>query len=258
MPSTQAYRAPPLSLLITEPFRAAIDFCSAKFGQPPRFEGDGHPVIVYPGLGASAMATSQLRGYLKGCNLRVHDWGLGLNRGPEGDFDAWIAPLVERVRELHRESGRKVSLVGWSLGGIYAREVAKLCPEAVRQVITLATPFGSLGDANHAGTLLKLLGGDTSQLTPAVQERLRQRPPVPVTSIYSRQDGVVSWRGCIEPAGEFVENVQVDASHLGMPTHAEVLRVVGHRLAQPEGAWKPYRRRRAMLKPPTAPSRSRK
>jgi pimeloyl-ACP methyl ester carboxylesterase len=261
MPSSQAipsFRAPSLALLATEPLRALLDFCSSRLGQPPIFEGDGHPVMVYPGLGAGAMTTAQLRNYLKSCNFSVYDWELGVNRGPEGAFDDWLAPLVQRVRELHGQHGQRVSLVGWSLGGIYAREVAKRCPEAVRQVVTLATPFHSLGGANHAGTILKLLGGDTSQLTPEVEAQLRERPPVPTTSIYSKSDGVVCWRGCIEQPGPMVENVHVHASHLGMPTQAEALRVVADRLAQPEGSWRPYRRRRASLKPSTAPSRSRK
>jgi hypothetical protein len=141
---------------------------------------------------------------------------------------------------------------------VYARELAKSAPDCVRQVITLATPFGSLSGANHAGTIYKLLGGNTPQLTPEMQERLRARPPVPTTSIYSKSDGVVCWRGCLEQRGSEVENVAVDASHLGMPTHPEVLRIIADRLAQPEGTWRPYRRKRAALRPATAPSRSRK
>lgn len=247
MPSPQAltFRAPALGLLLTEPLRAMLDLFAAKASQPPPVAGDGHPVVVYPGLGAGAFTTSRLRSYLQDCNFAVHDWGRGVNTGPEGDIDAWIAPLVAHVRALHAETGRKVSLVGWSLGGIYAREVAKLCPEAVRQVVTLATPFGAMHDANHAGTIYRLLGGDTSQLTAELQARLRQCPPVPTTSIYSKSDGLVCWRGCLERAGPAVENVQVNASHLGMPTHGEVMRVVASRLAQPEGAWRPYRQRRA-------------
>jgi triacylglycerol esterase/lipase EstA (alpha/beta hydrolase family) len=222
-------------------------------------QGDGHPVILYPGLGAGALNISQLRGYLRGCNFDVRDWELGVNTGPQGVFDEWLASLVERVCEMRKRHGRKVSLVGWSLGGIYAREIAKCCPDSVRQVITLATPFSSLDDANHAGTIFKLLGGDTSQLTPELQQRLRQRPPVPTTSIYSKTDGVVCWRGCIEAAAPQVENIAVDASHIGMPTHPEVLRIVADRLALPEGKWKAYRRRRNALKASatTAPSRSR-
>lgn len=241
-PTLTAFRAPSLGLLATEPLRAAFDFFLGKLGQPPRVEGDGHPVIVYPGLGAGALATSQLRGYLRACSFEVQDWGLGVNRGPEGAMDEWLAKLVERVRELQAAHGRKVSLVGWSLGGVYAREVAKQAPGAVRQVITLATPFASLAGGSHAGTLFKLMGGNTAHLTPQLQALLRVRPPVPVTSIYSKSDGLVSWRGCLEQPGPQAENVEVHASHLGMPTHAEVLRVVADRLAQPEGNWQPYRR----------------
>jgi hypothetical protein len=247
MPISPALRfpAPSLALLIAEPFRALLDICTSPGGRPPRLQGDGHPVIVYPGLGASSLATSQLRQHLKYCNFAVHDWEMGLNRGPEGDLAQWLEPLVDRVRALHAQHQRKVSVVGWSLGGIYAREVAKKAPECVRQVITLATPFSSLGDGNHAGTLLRFLGGNTFGLTPELQAHLRERPPVPTTSIYSKSDGVVSWRGCLQPTAADVENIAVHASHMGMASHPEVLRVVADRLAQPEGQWLPLRKRRA-------------
>jgi pimeloyl-ACP methyl ester carboxylesterase len=263
MPSSQAaaFRAPSLALLATEPLRALLDFCAAKVGSLAPVQGDGHPVVVYPGLGAGALTTSQLRSHLKSCNFEVHDWDLGVNTGPDGVLHEWLPGLAERVCALHAKYERKVSLVGWSLGGIYAREIAKCCPDAVRQVITLATPHNALGDANHAGTIFKFLGGDTSQLTPELQQRLSERPPVPVTSIYSKSDGLVCWRGCLEQSAPDAENIAVHASHLGMPTHPDVLRIVANRLAQPEGRWRPYRRRRAGLKPTppsTAPSRSRK
>jgi alpha-beta hydrolase superfamily lysophospholipase len=250
-----AFRAPPLSLLATEPMRAALDFLAAKLGRPAAVAGDGHPVIVYPGLAGGALTTAHLRNYLKECGFTVYDWELGVNTGPQGPFDDWLGTLVHRVRELHARHGRKASLVGWSLGGVYAREVAKCAPDAVRQVVTLGTPFGSMQGANHAGTIYKLLGGDTSQLTPEMQARLRMRPPVPTTSIFSRSDGVVCWRGCLEQRARDVENVEVNASHLGMGTHPEVLRIVADRLAQREGRWRHYRRR-APLRASTAPSRS--
>ena len=256
-PALSPFQAPSLALLAAEPMRALFDFFSAKLGQPDLVDGDGHPVIVYPGLGAGAHNTTQLRSHLKNCNFAAHDWDLGVNTGPEADFDGWLAPLVERVEALHAQGGQRVSLVGWSLGGIYAREIAKQAPHAVRQVVTLATPHSSLGGANHAGTILKMLGGDTSRLTPALEARLRQRPPVPTTSIYSKSDGLVSWRGCLEKPARDVENVEVEASHLGMTSHPDVLRVVANRLAQPEGAWRPYQPRTiARLRAATVPSRS--
>ena len=229
--SSAALRAPSLSLLATEPLRAALDFISGKVGGKPSAVGDGHAVVVYPGLGGGALTTSHLRKFLRQSGFDAHDWQGGINTGPEGDLDEWLGMHVERVRALRAASGRPVSLVGWSLGGVYAREVAKLCAPAVRRVITLGTPFGAMRDANHAGTIFKLLGGDTSQLTPELAARLRERPPVPTTSVYSKADGVVCWQGCLEQEAEGVENVEVSASHLGMGVHPEVLRVVASRLS---------------------------
>ena len=244
-PSATSFQAPSLALLATEPLRAFLDHISARLGQAQLVEGDGHPVVVYPGLGAGAYSTAQLRSHLEKCKLQAHDWELGVNTGPEGDFDDWLDPLAARVAALHAAHGRRVSLVGWSLGGVYAREIAKRAPQAVRQVVTLATPFNAMGDANHAGTIFKLLGGDTSRLTAELQQRLRQRPPVPTTSIYSESDGLVCWRGCLEKPGPDVENIAVNASHLGMTSHPDVLRIVAERLAQPEGKWRAFGRRRA-------------
>ena len=239
-----AFTAPPLTLLVTEPIRALLDLFAAKLGRNASDVGDGHPVIVYPGLGAGAITTVHLRHFLRDCGFEAHDWEGGMNTGPDGPIDTWLSQYVDRVRELHRTTGRKVSLVGWSLGGVYAREIAKLCPEAVRQVVTLGTPFGSMRDANHAGTIYRLLGGDTSQLTPELEARLRECPPVPTTSVYSKADGVVCWRGCLQKHSTFSENIEVKASHLGMGVHAEVLRIVANRLAQPEGQWRPFKRAR--------------
>jgi len=202
---------------------------------------------VYPGLGGGTLATSHLRSYLKDCGFTVHDWDGGVNTGPDGVFDDWLQPLAERVRELHARDGRKVSLVGWSLGGIYAREIARCCPESVRQVITLGTPFAALANGNHAGTVFKLLNREKAHLPPDLEARIRECPPVPTTSIYSKTDGIVSWRGCIQKRTAISESVEVAASHLGMVTHPQVLRVVADRLAQPEGRWRPFNR-------PSAPS----
>lgn len=245
MDSTQTYfaslHAPPLSLLATEPLRALFDYCAARLNGPALPLGDGHPVVVYPGLGGGALTTAHLRRFLTESGFTVHDWEGGINTGPGGAFDDWLGGMAQRARDLHREHGRKASLIGWSLGGVYAREIAKRCPECVRQVITLGTPFGSLGAGNHAGAVYKLLNRDRSQLTPELQARLRECPPVPTTSIYSKTDGIVSWRGCIEKATGHSESVEVAASHLGMGTHPEVLRIVANRLAQPEGQWRALR-----------------
>jgi hypothetical protein len=124
----------------------------------------------------------------------------------------------------------------------------------VRQVITLGTPFASMKGATHAETVYRLLNRGTSQLTPQMQERLRECPPVPTTSVYSKSDGVVCWQGCVEKTSRSSESVEVGASHLGMVTHPQVLRIVADRLAQPEGRW----RKLGALRRPKSPARSRK
>jgi hypothetical protein len=240
---TATHSAPSLALLAAEPLRALFDFCASKAGPRPVSVGDGHPVVVYPGLGAGALTTAHLRSHLRESGFAVHDWGAGVNTGPDGHLDTWLATHIERVRELHARDGRKVSLVGWSLGGIYAREIARRCPDAVRQVITLATPFAAVVQGNHAGTAFMLLNGKRAELPDGIEARLRAPLPVPTTSVYSRSDGIVSWRGCIGKRGACTESVEVSASHLGMVSHPEVLDVIVDRLAQPEGTWKAYRRR---------------
>ncbi|AMO25220.1 hypothetical protein UC35_02740 [Ramlibacter tataouinensis] len=229
-----------MSLLAAEPLRALFDYTAARVGPRADVVGDGHPVVVYPGLGAGALTTAHLRRYLKDSGFTVHDWGGGVNTGPEGSFDEWLLRLEERLERLHARHQRKVSLIGWSLGGVYARELAKRRPEMVRQVITLATPFAALAQGNHAGTVFKLLNHDKAQLEPHVEARIRECPPVPTTSIYSRSDGIVSWRGCLERRTLRSESVEVHASHLGIVSHPQVLRIIADRLAQPEGSWQPH------------------
>lgn len=237
------FQAPPLSLLAMEPVRALFDFAASKFSARAEAVGDGHSVVVFPGLGGAPFTTGHLRRFLGDAGFDAHCWGRGVNTGPEGDFDLWLEPLEADVRRRHAESGRKVSLVGWSLGGIYARELAKRAPDCVRQVITLGTPFAAMRGATRAEGLYKLLNGNAAPLTDTLEARLRSAPPVPTTSIYSKSDGVVSWRGCIEQRTQWAESLEVGASHLGMVTHPEVLRLVVDRLAQPEGRWRPLRRR---------------
>ena len=247
MPSRQtlpsSLQAPSLALLFAEPLRAILDAFGSHVAAHPERIGDGHPVIVYPGLGAGSMNTSQLRNFLHHAGFNAADWGAGVNIGHEGDFDDWLDGLAANVLAVQaRNEGRKVSLIGWSLGGIFAREIAKRVPDAVRSVITLATPFSALRDASHAGAVYRLFNGDPERLSAGIVRRLVAAPPVPTTSIYSKSDGIVCWRGCIEKRSPTTESVEVDASHLGIINHPDALRIVANRLAQPEGHWKPLKR----------------
>jgi pimeloyl-ACP methyl ester carboxylesterase len=127
------------------------------------------------------------------------------------------------------------------MGGLYARELARRFPADVRQVITLGSPFRNLSATNVSFLIQWFLNGRPSYNTAEFQERLRAPLSMPTTSIYSRSDGVVSWRSCVEEEGPLRENVEVLGSHIGMGYNPAVLQVIANRLAQPEGAWRPYK-----------------
>ena len=200
--------------------------------------GDGHPVLVLPGLVASDMSTDMLRRYLSERGYDVHGWGLGRNLGPRpGVEDA----MHKRIEELHERDGRKVSLVGWSLGGVYARMLANRMPERVRSVITLGSPFVGSPRATNAWRLYEGVSGQRAE-DPSRLGHVQRTPPVPTTSIFSRTDGIVAWRTSVEQPGPTTESIEVLGSHIGLGAHAAVLYAVADRLAQPEGKWKPFKR----------------
>lgn len=203
--------------------------------------GDGHPVLVLPGFTASDASTAALRWYLNDRGYEAFGWNLGRNLG----LRAGIEPrMLRRLRNLHWRYGRKVSLIGWSLGGIYARELARQHPEQVRQVITLGTPFNLSNKANHAWRLYERLSGETVDSQQDLLELLRAPLPVPTTAVYSRSDGVVAWQSCLEDEDrKQTENIEVPSSHCGFGHNPVALYVIADRLAQPEGDWQPFDRR---------------
>ncbi|MFT3778047.1 MAG: alpha/beta hydrolase [Ottowia sp.] len=202
--------------------------------------GDGHPVLVLPGLLASDTSTRPLRNYLKKQGYEPHGWNLGRNLGPRAGIESG---MVRRLHELsERHGGRKVSLVGWSLGGVYARLLTKHYPQLVRSVITLGSPLRGHIYCTNAWQVYELVSGQASD-DPQRMSHATDVPQVPTTSIYSRSDGVVAWRSSLTRTGPRSENIEVRASHLGLGVHPAVLYAVADRLSQPEGEWKPFDRR---------------
>ena len=201
-------------------------------------EGDGHAVIVYPGLVASDLSTLPLRTFLRQRGFDAHGWELKRNYGPRAGV---LEQSIERVLALRNASGRPVSLVGWSLGGVYAREIAKLLPKDVRCVVTLGTPFTGTPRATNAWRIYQLASGhklDDAELLAQV----RAAPPVPTTSIYSRTDGVVAWQCSYQEPGAMAENIELSASHIGMGLNPAAWYAIADRLSQPEGKWQPFHR----------------
>ena len=234
--------APPSRLLLLAEGRALWEAGASVALWPllqlaPR--GDGHPVLVLPGLIASDLSTRLLRRYLESRGHDAHGWGLGRNLGPrEGIEDG----MMRKLESLSETSGGKVSLVGWSLGGVYARLLASHRPDLVRCVVTMGSPFTGTARATNAWRVYEGLSGQSSE-DPRRMEHVQPTPSVPTTSIFSRTDGVVAWRCSIEESGPQSENIEVIGSHLGLGAHPAVLYALADRLAQPEGQWKPFDRR---------------
>lgn len=229
------------SLVELSAFGAALPFLK----RAP--SGDGHPVMVLPGFLASDMSTKPIRSFLKRKGYQSHGWKLGRNLGTHivGGEQVLSDKLINRVIELSVIHDAKVSLVGWSLGGILARELARIIPDCVRQVITLGSPFnGPHGSSPAAEGLFELINGKVAQSNPEVLQQMFVPPPVPSSALYSKTDGVAHWQACInhqiEPHHQ-AENIQVRGSHTGLGHNPQVVWIIANRLAQAESNWQPYK-----------------
>lgn len=244
MSSVQSAIAPPPKWLAwVEGHRATAEFSSLALAAPylgfaPR--GDGHPVMVLPGFVTTDASTWMLRRFLTHLGYDVHAWKLGRNVGPKC-IGARGEILERRLEEIREETGRTASLVGWSLGGIMARELARAEPGSVRQVITLGSPFTGNPHATNVSQLYEQISGEKVDDLKLMERRGRP-PPVPSTAIWSKTDGIVAWRNCIEPASPTTDNVEVRGSHFGLVVNPAVMFAIADRLAQPEGRWTPFTR----------------
>jgi pimeloyl-ACP methyl ester carboxylesterase len=241
--STSKLSSPSLGLLVTEPLRGALEYGRMHLMRRDHLPtGDGHAVVLFPGLGTDRRFMSPLKDHCQQLGYACYDWTRGFNFGPEGDVEYWLTELAAEVRNLIRGHQQSVSLIGWSLGGIYAREIAKVLTKRIRQVITLGSPFAGI-DATRATWLYRLVNGSGVPARKAFAQALKSPPPVPTSSIYSRSDGVVAWKSCREVSGPRAENIEVVSSHLGLVCHPTVFTVIADRLAQRPGQWSPWRDR---------------
>lgn len=204
--------------------------------------GDGQHVLVLPGLMAGDPTTALLRNYLASLGYHPHGWGVGRNIGPTRQIVDAMRGKVEELTEVHGP----ISIIGWSLGGLYARQLGRAYPEQVRQVITLASPFRLIHREDTLATLVfdryRHLHVGADELDLPEQEHLRDPMPIPTTAIYSRSDGIVPWQACLNELYGTAENIEVKASHIGMGHHPAALWAIADRLALPLGTqnWRPF------------------
>ena len=239
---------PPVRWLLTEPARSALDLAglaltAAWLARSPH--GDGHAVLVLPGLLVGDMSTMVLRRFLRGLGYDVQRWELGRNVGPTAEVVARLPSALERLAER----AGPVSVIGWSLGGVYARGLAHRHPDLVRQIITLGSPF-AIRDGRQSRAHRAFEFERRAHQYPVPFDipapRLSEPVPVPSTAVYSRRDGIVDWRACIDPAGALRQNIEVRCSHLGFGHDAATLWVVADRLALATGQWVPFTPPRAL------------
>lgn len=205
--------------------------------------GDGHPVMVIPGFMSSDSFTQSLRRALALLGYDVYPWNQGTNQGLR---DSTCEDLEQRVKEIAHITGRKVSLIGHSLGGIYVRAIAHRQAQYVRQIITLGSPFNASFESQGAETKGGALARAYERMNAGAENDILPRsdmmcfpPPLPSTSVYSRSDGIIGWQHCLDIASEITENIRVPGSHTAMAHNPLVLYVIAHRLAQPENDWRP-------------------
>jgi pimeloyl-ACP methyl ester carboxylesterase len=241
-PATDTWRPPGLGLLLAEA-RGIFEFNASLLLSPllmraPR--GDGHPVLTLPGFLASDLSMAPMRRYLTALGYDAYAWKMGRN---VGGFARMRAALRDRLAEIHDTTGRKVSVVGWSLGGVYARDLALQAPELVRYVVTLGSPFAGNVRATNATRLYEAMSGEAVEDNSELRKAIAGDLPVPTSSIYSRTDGIVNWRTCRLRPSEIAENIEVHlASHVGLGVNAAALWATADRLAQAEGQFTQFDR----------------
>ena len=234
-PAPDRLRPPGLGLLLAE-MRGIFELNASLLLSPLLMrapKGDGHPVLTLPGFLGTDLSMAPMRRYLKELGYDAYAWKMGRN---VGGLSRMRAALRDRLTEVHAGTGRKVSIVGWSLGGVYARDLALQAPELVRSVVTLGSPFANDVRATNATRLYEALSGEAVEYDSELRKAIAGDLPVPATSIYSRTDGIVNWRTCLLHPSDTAENIEVHlASHTGLGVNAAALWAVADRLAQAEG-----------------------
>jgi hypothetical protein len=191
--------------------------------------GNGEPVMVLPGLAASDVSTLVMRKYLAWLGYDVHGWNLGRNTGYVSDL---LPKVSDQIGRHYARTNTKISLIGWSLGGVLSREMARDQPALIRQIITLGSPVVGGPKYTSFGRLYESRGANLDDIEARIAAREKQPISVPITSIYSKRDGIVGWQASIDKHNLQADHIEVKATHLGLGISPEVFKVLARKLAQ--------------------------
>ena len=240
--SSATIRRPSKFLIPFETPRALSEYALLNMSRPllrlsPK--GDGHSVLVCPGFMASDASTVPLRRFLKKKGYDAHGWQLGRNLGVN-TTGLRVEKLLKQVMSLYVKSGQKVTLIGWSLGGVMAREVAKLAPKYIRQVITLGSPFAGGARNSSISWLYEKVTGHVPNREDMkeLEDNLHKAPEgIPCTSIFTKTDAIVAWQSCLEAPTPLTQNIEVYASHCGIGVNPVAFALLADRLVHTRESW---------------------
>ena len=225
-------KKPSLFLQLTEGIRYVIDLVKVLFftyNYTYKTKGDKHPVLVVPGLMCTDFSTTLLRKFINKLGYTAYGWELGRNLGDLKGLND-IRNLQNRVAEIRQKHDGKITLVGWSMGGIYTRELAKMNPELFHQVITIGAPFADAYAPNNVEWFYKLIK-NPADVSPVWREQMPISAPIMTTAMYSKQDGLVPWEACQEiMQDDLHQNIEVSGSHWGLVTNAEVFAIIAQQI----------------------------
>ncbi|UCE30837.1 MAG: alpha/beta hydrolase [Burkholderiales bacterium] len=241
-------KGPPHPLLTALESRALLEIAALPYALPLLAgapHGDGHPVLLVPGFIGDDTTLFALKQFLRWRGYRVETWGLGRNVGFQRKH---ARALEQKLRFMQHQAGRRVSIVGWSRGGVVALVAAHALPDSVRTVVPLGSPVSIDPRGSESPQVIKALYrlvahplGPEAHASHTRAGVLRRPPPVPTTCIYSETDGVVPpHEATIDGDPHMHENIRVPGSHVGLAFNALALWIIADRLAQPEGDWTPF------------------